>query len=319
MKKLFYLFFSLLAFVGCSYDDECCNGNNSESGDLVSPKLFVTELNTNSPYSGVLDIYPCVSGTSTYYGNYRNGQLSALNPIYAIASGSIQSYTRPLLLPVGPYTLLYWGVPVAGADGTYENPIAEEPTLTLNGDLSKQYYGLHKYFLSDTLYAPIYDYVFAIKQVNLGTEDIAVALQRKTAGINVTFKNEDGTSLSASIDSIRVYVGNIAEKVNVYSGDYENYTKTVMFPLTISGTQATNKTAMVLPSDVPPYFRIEIDLKNGETKKYETHLTSILTPSTKVSIIIISNTIFSETTQGSGFEVSDWTETEETITLPPLI
>ena len=91
-----------------------------------------------------------------------------------------------------------------------------------------------------------------------------------------------------------------------------------MIPLTISGTQAVNKTAMVLPSDVPPYFRVEIDLKNGETKKYETHLSSILSPGTKLSIIMVSNIIFSETTEGSGFEVSDWTETEETITLPPL-
>ena len=63
---------------------------------------------------------------------------------------------------------------------------------------------------------------------------------------------------------------------------------------------------------------VEIDLKNGETKKYETHLSSILSPGTKLSIIMVSNIIFSETTEGSGFEVSDWTETEETITLPPL-
>ena len=55
-----------------------------------------------------------------------------------------------------------------------------------------------------------------------------------------------------------------------------------------------------------------------ETKKYETHLSSILSPGTKLSIIMVSNIIFSETTEGSGFEVSDWTETEETITLPPL-
>ena len=61
-----------------------------------------------------------------------------------------------------------------------------------------------------------------------------------------------------------------------------------------------------------------IFLKNGETKKYETHLSSILSPGTKLSIIMVSNIIFSETTEGSGFEVSDWTETEETITLPPL-
>ncbi len=97
-------------------------------------------------------------------------------------------------------------------------------------------------------------------------------LQRKTAGINVTLQNEDGSSLATSIDSVRVYVGNLAEKVNAYNGNYENYTKTVMIPLTISGTQVVNKTAMVLPSDVPPYFRVEIDLKNGGNKKYETHL-----------------------------------------------
>ncbi len=317
MKKFFYFFSALLVFVGCSNDDECYNEANSKLGNLVSPELFVTELNTNIPYSGILDIYPCVSGTSTYYGNYRNGQLSPLNPIYTIASGSIQNYVRPLLLPVGTYTLLYWGVASAGADGTYDYPASTEPALVLNEDMSSQYYGLRQYS-SDTICYPIYDYVFAVKQVDLGSENIAVALQRKTAGINVTLKNEDSSSLATSIDSVRVYVGNLAEKVNVYNGSYENYTKTVMIPLTISGTQAVNKTAMVLPSDVPPYFRVEIDLKNGETKKYETHLSSILSPGTKLSIIMVSNIIFSETTEGSGFEVSDWTETEETITLPPL-
>lgn len=317
MKKFFYFFSVLLFFVGCSNDDECLNESSTKSSNLISPELFVTELSTNSPYSGILDIYPCVSGTPNYYGNYKNGQLTSLNPIYTIASGSIQNYVRPMILPVGVYTLLYWGVASAGAGGTYDSPASTEPALTLNTDMSKQYYGLREY-PSDTVCHPIYDYVFAVKQVDLGNESIAVALQRKTAGISVTLKNEDGSSLATSIDSVRVYVGNLAEKVNVYNGNYENYTKTVMFPLVISGTQAENKMAMVLPSDVPPYFRVEIDLKNGETKKYETHLSSILSPGTKLSIIMVSNIIFSETTESSGFEVNDWTETEETITLPPL-
>lgn len=145
MKKFFYFFSALLVFVGCSNDDECYNEANSKLGNLVSPELFVTELNTNIPYSGILDIYPCVSGTSTYYGNYRNGQLSPLNPIYTIASGSIQNYVRPLLLPVGTYTLLYWGVASAGADGTYDYPASTEPALALNEDMNSQYYGLRQY------------------------------------------------------------------------------------------------------------------------------------------------------------------------------
>lgn len=317
MKKIFYLFSVLILLAGCSNDDDCFNEIGNRSNNLLSPKLFVTELNTNSPYTGILDIFPCVLGTSTYYGNYVNDELSALNPIYTISAGSIQNYLRPLYLPVGNYTLLYWGVPSPGIDGTYETPASREPSITLNGDMSMQYYSLRQY-PSDTICYPIYDYVFAVKQVDLGNGDISVALQRKTVGINVTLKNEDGSPLATSIDSIRVYVGNLAEKVNVYSGNYENYTKTVMFPLTISETQATNKTAMVLPSDVPPYFRVEIDLKNGETKKFETHLSSVLTSGTKLSIIMVSNIIFSQTTEGSGFEVSDWSETEETIALPPL-
>ena len=61
-EKVFFLFFlGLVGFVGCSNDDECYNEANSKLGNLVSPELFVTELNTNIPYSGILDIYPCVS------------------------------------------------------------------------------------------------------------------------------------------------------------------------------------------------------------------------------------------------------------------
>ena len=49
MKKFFYFFSALLVFVGCSNDDECYNEANSKLGNLVSPELFVTELNTNIP------------------------------------------------------------------------------------------------------------------------------------------------------------------------------------------------------------------------------------------------------------------------------
>lgn len=120
-------------------------------------------------------------------------------------------------------------LPLQEQTESYDYPASTEPALVLNEDMSSQYYGLRQYS-SDTICYPIYDYVFAVKQVDLGSENIAVALQRKAAGINVTLKNEDSSSLATSIDSVRVYVGNLAEKVNVYNGNYENYTKTVMIP-----------------------------------------------------------------------------------------
>ena len=46
--------------------------------------------------------------------------------------------------------------------------------LRLNEDMNSQYYGLRQY-PSDTICYPIYDYVFAVKHVDLGSENIAVA------------------------------------------------------------------------------------------------------------------------------------------------
>lgn len=321
MKKiLIFTSFAMLILAACS-DDKCCDKGIDNKG-LVSPKLRATVAATDgrqSPMTGVLQVYPCQPNSSIYFGNYINGSLTPFNGNYFLKDGNINTSAnnRELFLPVGPYNMVYWGTPQY-EEPTYSNPAIVDPPLTIGVDLATLYFGLRKN-LPDTTYYPVYDMVHAVKPVNVGTEELTAAMTRKVAGLKVIVKDKDNGVLSSSISEMRVHIGGIAEKINVYTGVPENQTKTVAFPLVLSadGTVMSNATVMLFPSAVKPLFQLIIILKNGTVKTYKQTLNSPMKANTKLTLTLTLGDVFSEETEGS-FTIENWVEESETIDVPVL-
>ncbi|MDD3108546.1 MAG: hypothetical protein PHV49_04965, partial [Alistipes sp.] len=100
MRIILPLFLCVLAGLGGCESDSSADSGGSTS--LATPRILVTEGESN--YSGYMEIFPCVSGTSTYYGNYRGtpAALSMINAMYMISDGAVETGVgTPLLLPVG--------------------------------------------------------------------------------------------------------------------------------------------------------------------------------------------------------------------------
>lgn len=308
------LYFSLLTgaallLAGCKKT----NYTRIDPDQLVTPRFAVTEETT--PYTGSLEVYPCQPGTAIYYGNYYNDKLYAANALYTISQGEIQNPLRPVILPVGKYSLIYWGVSKA-QEPTYTNGGVREPSLTLNGDLNQQGYSLNKYpAATDTTYYPAYDFVFANQLVDIGTQSISVSLKRVVSGLTVILQKEDGSKLDAEISSINVLIGNIAQKLNLVTGEPENQTKTVRFPITVADDSltASNPVVLVFPSAPNPPLTIVLTLKNGTVRTFRTQLDNTLTANTKLTVKVNMGEIFSSETEAGGFRVSQWEERSETV------
>lgn len=323
MRKILILSILVTAFfAGCS-DDNCMlpdDGNNGNSG-LISPKVRATVNtvdNTQSPMTGILEIYPCRPSTSIYYGNYVNDMLTPLPGYYKLENGDVYpTLNRPISLPVGTYNMVYWGTPKY-EEPIYSNPTVTEPQITIGGDLSQQYFGLRKN-PSDTTYYPVFDLVYALKPANIGTEELSAAMKRQVAGLKVIVKNTNNGVLSATIAGMEVHIGGIAEKINVYSAALVNQTKTVAFPLVLStdGTQMSNATVMLFPSNAKPLFQLFITLKNGTVKKFQQTLSAPLKANSKLTLTLTLGDIFSEENPGN-FTIDNWQEESETIDVPVL-
>lgn len=321
MKKLIYLVMFLPAiFWSCSKDDD---KKEPEPADLVSPEFASVSLSTQSPFSGILIVAPAEGDGSIYYGNYNAaGDLSAIHALYTISRGAIAHSNVPLRLPVGSYNLVYWGIPLnTAADSAYSLVAINEPAYQIGTDMRDMSYRLRPYSPPDTTYYPVYDYVYSVEPLKVGTEKMSTVLARVTAGIRVTLRDKDGGVLNPVIAGVRIQIGSIANSLNYYTAEASDFTKTVSFPLDKSadGTQmSANSTVMLFPSAANPELTILLTLTNGKVKVYRQPLGNTLSAGTRLTLTASIGEIFVEETTANGFEVTDWKEESENINIPDL-
>ena len=124
---------------------------------------------------------------------------------------------------------------------------------------------------------------------------------------------------SPMITNIQARIGGIAEKMNFYTAETENKTKTVKFNLERStdGTIMSNATVMLFPSAENPPLELIITLEDGSEHKLSKNLSSTLSENTKLTLNIILGEIMSGETPGD-FSIEDWNEISETIEFPVI-
>lgn len=305
-------------FAGCLDDDDCPSGNDTVSSTLITPDLDIKLSSTQDPMTGILEAYPCEDGNSNYFGNYIDNKLTPFPGYYRLRDGDIYGKSnRFVTLPVGVYNMIYWGTAKPDMP-IYSEPAVTDPQITLGGDLSKQYFGLRK-VLSDTTYYPTFDFVYAVKSIDIGVEELSASMRRVVAGLQVIVKNKDNSKLSATIADMEVQIGSIAEKINFYTAEPENFTRTVEFPLTASadGTQMSNDAVMIFPSGPKPMLTLLINLKNGNVKTFRQALDSPLKANNHLVLTLTLGDIFSDQNSGT-FTVDSWQEVHQTIDVPTL-
>ena len=221
MKKLIFMALSLIFLASsCSNDDR--KSDEQPTPALITPDISVRMAEPLSvhPFTGILEIYPCNDESSVYYGNYFTGKLTPFYGYYTILNGDISGqYNRELHLPVGNYNMVYWGTP------KYDEPIHNSPQIVSPGllegaDLSKLYFSLRS--IGNGLYSPVYDLVHAVKSAHIGTDALQTSLSRVSSGLKMVIKQSDGSAFIPEIASVKVNIGNIAEKINFYTGTAEN-------------------------------------------------------------------------------------------------
>lgn len=312
MKKLLFSLLLLGLLPGCESDEHTCN---SRPGPDLRTLNFSATLST-SPYNGILHVYPCAPNSPIYFGNYVGDppQLSSLPGMYLVVNGTTElDKGHAVMLPLGSYEFIYWGYQIP-ADTTVSYPLTNAPVIRRGGDLNEQGYSLRPYSRTDTLYYSTEDFVYATKTVNIGSDGIGVRLNRAVAGLSVRVVDKNGGPLNASIDSIRVFVGSVAERLNLYTAAPSNQTKTVAVPLKFSPnrTSAYN-TVTLFPSAADPQLMIELTLQNGDRKTHVAKLNNRLTANNLRILTLDIGEIFSSSSTGSDFEVGNWTESEQTI------
>lgn len=322
MKKILFgttaLLF-LLSVSACCDDDDKTNDEPAqpETVQLISPdvRARIADPLNQTPFTGILEVYPCSPESSIYYGNYVNGKKTVFNGYYTILDGHIYGeYNRPLKLPIGTYNMVYWGTPKYD-EPIYNTPAINEPGLTQDADLSTLYFRLRAN--TDGTYMPVYDLVHAVKPANIGTEDLQAALTRVTAGIRIIAKMQDNAEFNSAITGIQARIGGIAEKMNLYTAEVENTTKIVKFDLERSSdnTIMSNATVMLFPSAENPLLELIITLADGTQHTLSKNLGSTLSPNTKLTLNIILGEIISGGNPGD-FSIEDWNEVSETIEFP---
>ena len=286
---------------------------------LITPRVTAQVSNSQNedPFTGVLEIYPCDAGTSVYYGNYINGKLTVFNGYYLIKEGNVFGQNnRELHLPIGNYNMVYWGTP------KYDEPIHNSPAINSPGvfthaNLSERYFSLRKSNDNDGTYIPVYDLVYALREISIGEENIQASLKRVTSGLKVVLRQEDNSAFNADITGIQVYIGSIAEKLNFYTAEAENMSKTVKFELFRSEdeTVMSNPTVMLFPSGPNPLLELVITLADGSKHKLSQALNSTLSSNTLLTLNVVIGKILPGGNPGD-FSIEDWNETSETIEFP---
>lgn len=314
MKKIVFGVLALsVATVSCVKDD--CVLNEEKEG-LVTPRLESRLADNESPLSGILEAYPCNAGTSIFCGNYVNDKLSTFYGFYHIQDGSIYGdNNREISLPVGQYNMVYWGTP------QYEEPIhttpaIREPGLSIRSDLSNLYFELRQNS-SDTTYIPVFDLVYGRQNVNIGEEDLQANMRRAVAGLKVIVKTANNGVISSNVESIKVHIGGIAEKLNLYTAEPENKEKTVAFDLvrSVDNTEMSNAMIMLFPSTNNPLLQLFITLKDGTVHRLARNLSSTLDANTRLTLNVVIGNIFSGGGTGN-FTIENWNEATETIEFP---
>lgn len=292
----------------------------TDTTELVTPAIsarITEQVSQDQPFTGILEIYPCNYGTSTYYGNYINGAQMIFGGYYTIVKGDVfGDNNREIHLPIGDYTMIYWGTP-KHEEPIDNKPAISEPGLTEGADLSDLYFSLKPY--GDGTYRPTYDLVHAIQDISIGEEDLEAPLMRVTAGLQINLRQEDGSVFSDDITNIRAEIGGIAEKINFFTAEAENMTKIVRFDLQKSedGKLMSNPTVMLFPSSESPQLDLYITLKDGSIHKASQALRSTLSANTLLTLDITVGKILPEINPGD-FTITDWDEANETINFPVI-
>lgn len=316
MKKFIFMALSLIFFTAS------CSKNDRKSDEQPTPALITPDISVRlaeplsvHPFTGILEIYPCGDESSVYYGNYFNGKLTPFYGYYTIVNGDISGqYNRELHLPVGDYNMVYWGTPKYD-EPIHNSPQIVSPGLTEGADLSKLYFSLRS--IGNGLYSPVYDLVHAIKPAHIGTDVLQASLSRVSSGLKIIIKQSDGSAFIPEIASVKVNIGNIAEKINFYTGVAENMTKTVQFDLSRSedGLSYGNITVMLFPSAANPPLELIITLQDGTEYKLNKNLNATLSPNTRLTLNINVGKILVDGNPGD-FDYDDWNEESETIDFP---
>lgn len=162
----------------------------------------------------------------------------------------------------------------------------------------KLYFSLRS--IGDGIYSPVYDLVHAVKSAHIGTDALQTSLTRVGAGLKVVVKQTDGSAFIPEIASVKVNIGNIAEKLNFYTGDAENMTKTVQFELSrsVDGLSYGNITVMLFPSAAKPPLELIITLQDGTEYKLNKNLSATLSPNTRLTLNINVGKILAEGNPG---------------------
>lgn len=315
MKRIGFLILCAGLIAGCDDDS-----NNGKAGAPMGT-LRISAREAGTPYSGFLEVYPCTDGTSTYYGNYRGDPpvLSAVNASYLVTGGVAEpGKGLPVLLPLGrTFTMVYWGYTFP-ADTAVSYPAVRNPQLSLSADLSQQAFSLRQY-PNDTVCHSVNNFVFATKDVEIGTGSIDVELERVVAGISITLHPKDDIPFAAAIDTMSVLVGSIAESLDLYTAEPSNPTKTVLIPLRFAPDRmSAYNSVVVFPSGDAPQIVIRMILDNGEEKTYTSRLSGPLTAGNMLTLHVNIGEILSSPSGGNGFEVSKWHESSETINTGPI-
>ncbi len=322
MKKCMWGILPLLLLaISCSKDDDKkINTDNTPTATapLVTPRVavYVDDPEGNQiDMTGILEIFPCIGNTSFYFGNYINKKLSSFNGFYPLENGEIlEQYYRQLSLPEGEYNMVYWGTPVYD-EPEYSHPAIITPGVSIGSDMSSLYLQLRAN--NDSTYAPVYDIVHAVKEADITYEDLSVALTRVVAGVKVSVTMNDSSTFSPNIASMEVRIGSIAEKMNYYTAQAENKTKTVKFGLVRSddGKTMSNATVMLFPSAANPLFELRITMQDGSLHKLSQNLGSTLSANTRLTLNIVMGDIIVGETSGH-FTIEEWEEDSETIEFP---
>ena len=315
MKK-FVLFISIIT-ITCSCVKEEYNEDIS-CNRLYSPQLYAS-IDSSIPLTGILQIFPCEENSSIYYGNYnKQGSRTPVNAFYFVSEGVTAPNSIPVNLPIGIYNMIYWGIPASQPnDPTYDPALARDPVLTISRDLSSEYFSLVPYPGQDSIYYPTYDFGYAVIPVDIGNEKLTAHLKRVSAGLRVILKNKNEEAFDDNISGIQILIGNISEKLNIYTAEAQNPTKTIGFSLfrSADSLQFSSSTAMVFPSSATPPIWILITLKNGAIKTYTKNLSTTLSAGTRLTLTLTLNEIFSVEESTGSFKIDNWVEKEETIDL----
>ena len=100
MKKITLGALALLTIATACRDDSYSLPTKS-STNLVTPTLHTRVNGSQSPLTGIVEAYPCLGGSSIYFGNYVNNTLSVFYGFYNVLDGNITGdYNREVSLPV---------------------------------------------------------------------------------------------------------------------------------------------------------------------------------------------------------------------------